>query len=493
MTRNWSSISGLLPSMRKHLYQTSTLRPESNSEVNLNSDEGKATEDYSIIFRELFCIAAADLAEHLGEPLESMGILSDEIFNTGQTAVPVSEAQRRMTKSSVDLERDDIVTRTTGRGQLLFLTRRVDRKAAERLTASGYRFAEIQNVVRIIGRSMQINHDDLQDRLSNMFEYADETHVLKPGVHLAFFAVRAKVRGGFEVLVRKDASSQLPTMQLKLDSLSNWNLEFLSQLDGWSVKACLKFLRAKSDSSTSLNKEQTFAKQLHDALRELEEEINDPLFADALLIAKPVLAPCCGVSEDAGPGQATLIAFRLMLPIQFRARGPKLEFTPLSFFRIQQQVYRNSLDHAIFARKVHREFGSVLNHGRLSIEDGQKNARATFLGKPIRALKSKSTLNARGQLDVSIEKSRTNSDSSSEIKLVENQTFGGIMVSHEVSVNVKDLGDGGSGRGSSDGLDGIEMTKMQYAQMGTRGRATKEAEDQESYVDILFSACTEAR
>lgn len=282
-------------------------------------------------------------------------------------------------------------------------------------------------------------------------------------------------------------------MQLQLDNLSDWKLKFLSQLDGWSVKACLKFLRAKSVSSTFLSKEQVFATQLHDALGALEDEINDPIFADALLIAKPVTAPCCGVGEDAGPGQAMLITFRLMLPIQFRVRGHKLEFTPLSFFRIQQHVYRNSPDHEIFARKIHREFGSVLNHQRLSTEDGQKNSRVTFLGKPIRALRSKSTLNVRGSLDASIEKSRVNSDASSEIKLVETQTFGGIMVSHEVSVDVKDLGDGSSGRGSSNGLDEIEMTKIQYVEMGTRGRVTKEAEDPGSYVDILFAACTETR
>ena len=479
--------------MRKHLYQTSTLRPESNSEVNLNSDEGKPIEDYSIIFRELFCIAAADLAEHLDEPLENMGILSDEIFNTGQTAASKSEALPGISKSSIDLEREGIVKSTSGRGQLLFLTRRVDRKAAERLSASGYRFAEVQNVALIIGRSMQINCNDLQDRLSNMFEYADEKYILKPGVHLAFFAVRARVRGGFEVLVRKDSSSQLPTMQLQPDGLNDWKMEFLSQLDSWSVKACLKFLRAKSVSSTFLNKEQTFATQLHDALGALEGEINEPFFSDAILIAKPVSAPCCGAGEDAKPGLATLITFRLMLPIQFHARCQKLEFTPLNFFRMQQHVYRNSPDHAIFARKVHREFGSILNTERSSIEGSRKNTRATFLAKPIKALKSKSTLSVRRPSDVSIGKSRITSDTSSEIKLVETQTFGGIMVSHEVSVDVKDLGDRGSGRGSSDGLGGIEMAEMKYGEMGTRGKAMKEAEYPESYVDILFAACTETR
>jgi hypothetical protein len=97
--------------MRRHLYHTSThpgSQPESNSEINLNDNEGKVVKDYSIIFRELFCIAAADLAEHMNEPLENIGILFDEIFNTGRTAASKSEARRDTIKSAIDLEKFSI-------------------------------------------------------------------------------------------------------------------------------------------------------------------------------------------------------------------------------------------------------------------------------------------------------------------------------------------------------------------------------------------------
>jgi hypothetical protein len=482
--------------MRKHLYHASTIpgsHPESNSEVNLRGADGDPTEDYSIIFRELFCIAAADLAEELSEPLENVGVLFDDIFNTGRSGAVNSGALWGMAKSPVELERDGMVIHRPGRGLLLFLVRQADRRAAEKLSASGYRFAETQNVDHIITNRMQINCNDLKSRLNNMHEYASGRHILRPGVHLACFAIRASVGGGFDVLVRKDARNQLPKIQLPISSLDDWKIDYLSQLDSCSVTTCLKVLSAKSLSSESSNDERTFAKQLLDALEALKEEVSIPLFADALLISRPV-SVACGVGANGKPGQASLIVFRLLLPIQSRTLGQKVVFTPLSLFRLQQFVYKNGSDHALFARKIHREFGAFLNEERSSIEVGLKSARSmTFLGRPRKSFKIKRTLSGRNPFDVSIPTSKVNSDSSSERKLVQTKTFGGIMVSQEVSVDIKDLEDGSLGRESNDGLGGVEMAEMRHAEMGTSGRVTKEVEEPETFVDTLFALCIESR
>ncbi|KAH9205173.1 hypothetical protein DL95DRAFT_430095 [Leptodontidium sp. 2 PMI_412] len=453
-TRNWSSISSLLPGMRNHLYHASAQRgsrPASKAEVNPSSDEAENTDDYSIIFRELFCMAAADLAEQLNEPLENVGILFDEILGTGHKTSKL-KARLNSPENTMDLESDGMTTSTLGRGQLLFLVRRANRREAEHLAASGYRFAEIQNVAHIIARS----------RLASMHDYSSETNVQKPSVHLACFAIRASVRGGFDVLIRKDARNQLPTMQLPIDSLNSGQVAYLSQLDRSSVTACLKFLKDKLASSEITKREQSFATILYDALVALNEEINDPFFADALLIGEPISTPCYGSGEYGKTARATLIAFRIIVPIQFRAQGLKLGFAPLVFFRTQQYVYRNSPDHARFARAIHKEFGPILSKRRFSVKDNAKGLKsATSLGKFQRRLKK----NARGPLDVSTPaaapKAHTKSSglkfwnrqsggesrtspkatlgSTSEIQLVETQTFGGIMVSQEVSVDVRDF------------------------------------------------------
>jgi hypothetical protein len=482
--------------MRKHLYHTSTIpgsHPEYNSEVHLRGTDGDPSEDYSIIFRELFCIAAADLAEELGERLENIGVLFDDILNTGRSGALNSGALWGMAKSPADLERDGVVIRRPGRGLLLFLVRQTDRRTAEKLSASGYRFAETQNVVHIITNRMQINCSDLQGCLNNMHEYASESHILRPGVHVACFAVRASVGGGFDVLVRKDARNQLPTIRLSLGSLDDWEIGFLSQLDNCSLTSCLKFLSTKSVSSEAPIDERTFAKQLLDALGALKEEVSIPLFADALLVSRPV-SMSCGVGANGKSGQVSLIVFRLLLPIQSRTLGQKVAFAPLSLFRLQQFVYKNGSDHALFSRKIHREFGPFLNEERSSIDVGLRSARSmTFLGRPRKSFKIKRTLSVRTPFDVSIPTSKVNSDSSSERKLVQTKTFGGILVSQEVSIDIKDLEDGNLGRESNDGMGGIEMAEMRHAEMGTSGRVTKEAEEPETFVDTLFALCIESR
>ncbi|KAG4436402.1 hypothetical protein IFR05_008125 [Cadophora sp. M221] len=515
-TRSWSNIHSLLPGMRSHLYNASTQRASRASlkaEVDLGSGDGESPDDSSIILRELFCVAAADLAEQLNEPLENVGILFDQVLGTGQTKTSSKSKVLGKSRGSFnDLESDG-----TGRGQLLFLVRRANKREAERFAAAGYRFAEVQNVAHIITRNMQINCNDLQGRLTNMHEYSSDTNVLTPGVHLACFAIRASLRGGFDVLTRKDARNQLPTMQLPIDKLDNWQIGYLAQLDGSSVTACLKFLKERLASPENTKRELSFATQLYDALVGLDEEIGDT-FADAVLIGNPISAPCYGPGGDnAKPAQAALITFRTIVPIQFRAQGLKFGFTPLNFFRTQQCVYKNSPDHARFARAIHKEFGPLVNKKRLSIRDGDENLEsASSTGKFSRRL----TRNVRGPLDApmkgeGVPKAHTKTlsslifwnrkrssgvargspkiawDSSSEIRLVETQTFGGIMVSQEVSVDVRDFEGFSRQKGRLD--DESSRTDINEIQMGTTGEAMREVDDSETYVDRLLAICTATR
>jgi len=516
--------------MRNHINHTSIVkgsRPRTKgAELSLTDDDGEPIEDYSIIFRELFCVAAADLAEQLNEPLENVGVLFDEIFSTGQRVKSKPKGGRSPPQSTLDIERDGISLPQPGRGQLLFLTRRANVREAEHLQAAGFRFAAIQNIVEILTRSMQINCDNLSQRLATMREYTNEAHILEPGVHIACFAIRASVHGGFDVLVRKDARNQLPTMQLPLKSLDSWQLNYLSQLDGMSVQACLKFLKTKAAVPLLPENEQIFTAQLHDALKELQDKIDDPLFQDAVLIAKPVLAPCRGVNESAHLGQAQLIALRLIMPIHSRALGKKLEFTPLSFFKMQQHVYKNSPDHAAFSRKVHREFGPILNQAREGIASRDRdNKRPPSASRNVQSrleyTAPDSMLNTRNeeskrvfrfwgsgrrerksvwQGQASVKQGM--SDTSSEKNLVETQTFGGIMVSQEVTVDVRDLGLASlepveTNEAGEEGTELVELGKngavVDGVRMGTIGWATKELEDPETYVDHLFAVCVETR
>ncbi|RDW60762.1 hypothetical protein BP6252_12145 [Coleophoma cylindrospora] len=557
-TRNWSSVANLLPGMRHHIYRTGlkSSRNRTTSEIDLATDQGLPIEDYSLVFRELFCVAAADLAEDLHLPLEDVGVLFDAIISTGQRAAPKPKSgmKRDTPDSSVDLERNGLALPVFGRGQLLFLVSQASRREAEHLQAAGYRFANAQNVLPILARSMQVSSEEIAGHLESMKEFVKETKILEPGVHLACFAIRASVRGGFDVLVRKDARNQLPTMQLPFDRLEKWQADYLKNLDSHSVSSVINTLTKSSKSPSFSVREQTFATQFLTALESLKQAIDDPFFGEALLIAKPIEAPCRGSTENSQPGTATLLAFRLIAPIHSQAPGTRLEFIPLGFFRAQQHVYKNSPDHAVFARKTYREFAPVVEflgrssnsidakspisdtfstkgrifnssrrissyHSRFSQRDAAAHIQEplpTHSRRPSAAHPAKPPSKLKfwdkNQSQFNPTEKHIKDDTSSEKGLVDpsssgghTQNFGGIMVSQEISVDVRnsDRDDKGmelvelrsptSSSGHSDGGAGGSSDRGSEAYGRVVTKVLKENSEAESFVDKLFGICVEGR
>lgn len=473
-TRNWRGIAGLIPSMRRHLHATAALNlvrhgthtPSPNYSTSEDSD---GVEDYSMIFRELFCVAASGLAEQLNEPLENVGVLYDEIIITG-TISPRGRKSRLMLlrgeTGSSDPERGSPVALGFGPGKLLFVVRRTNKAEAARLQASGFRFASVPHVVDNLARRMQIGREEFTMHIDSMREYSGEEHILEPGVHLACFAIRAAIKGGFDVLVRKDAKNLLPTMQLPIASIEPWHSEFLNQFNGWTVAACLRWLRDKSTFTTE--KEKMFVAQFHSTLTALVDKIGEPFFQEALFVARSFQAPCRGIGHNATPGRATLIAFRIIVPIHFRPANARLGFSPLSFFRCQQQVYKNTADHELFARKTHREIAPILDSRPSVHHDRQDSTQPIVLHGTSRRRSGIFSIFRPKKAPRSVFKG----DNSSKNNLVESQTLGGIMVSTEFSVAV--------GKGE---------TEVEMHDLGTSGSATKEIEDPETFVDQLLQTC----
>ncbi len=473
-TRNWRGIAGLIPSMRRHLHATAALNlvrhgthtPSPNYSTSEDSD---GVEDYSMIFRELFCVAASGLAEQLNEPLENVGVLYDEIIITG-TISPRGRKFRLMLlrgeTGSSDPERGSPVALGFGPGKLLFVVRRTNKAEAARLQASGFRFASVPHVVDNLARRMQIGREEFTMHIDSMREYSGEEHILEPGVHLACFAIRAAIKGGFDVLVRKDAKNLLPTMQLPIASIEPWHSEFLNQFNGWTVAACLRWLRDKSTFTTE--KEKMFVAQFHSTLTALVDKIGEPFFQEALFVARSFQAPCRGIGHNATPGRATLIAFRIIVPIHFRPANARLGFSPLSFFRCQQQVYKNTADHELFARKTHREIAPILDSRPSVHHDRQDSTQPIVLHGTSRRRSGIFSIFRPKKAPRSVFKG----DNSSKNNLVESQTLGGIMVSTEFSVAV--------GKGE---------TEVEMHDLGTSGSATKEIEDPETFVDQLLQTC----
>ncbi|KAJ0164520.1 Signaling protein YkoW [Colletotrichum tanaceti] len=501
-SRNWSGISTLVGGMSNHLAHLPRRGRDRDSRagIQLINEHGELIDNYDVIFRELFCVAAAGLAEKMKEHLTSVGLLWDEILPTGAsgerpghgtssqqdgTAARPDGTTRKVKTSSTaaDLAEKGIGRRKHhefGRGALMFLVRRVQTdRETERLEAAGYRFAELRQVSNIIGSSMQIKSADFESKLHNMAAYANENNQLEPGVHMGFFGIRARVGSyGFDVAVRKGARHLLPSVQMPIDRIEQWHLDFLRQLDRLTALGMSRRIASLSNVGT---REAHFAAQLTDSLDALRTWIDDPILNEAILTSTVVTLPANHGPGDAAPPQPTsLIAFRLVIPIHVNVTSPKCEFIPLNFFKVHQLVGRHASRNLAFTQSVHREMAPVLQSvpplekpapakhsdkqsrlssrlrrfGKLSLShpvDSEGNPIPTVLGRTSSATnsnESSSTLKLwSGRRDSDALSPGTSSFEAAPPAYTNHEAgnqstpFGGIMVSEEIRVEVSNADD----------------------------------------------------
>jgi hypothetical protein len=318
----------------------------------------QTVERYSKIFRERFCIAAAEIAGDIKTPLQDIGVLFDEIITTCQKRKEISEQE---TEQKREADPENSISSPSIRGdQLLLLVSRVRRRKAADLQASGYRFANISNVLTRLIQKMQVDRDNLSRQLQAMSDYVDEG-ILEHGIYLACFIIRPSIQSEFDVLVCNDVRNQIPTLRLPLDQLESWAVDYLQTLDGLSVATCTAYLSRFLSTAVNQSKEQLFVMQLLETLKDFIQKVAEPFINDALLFAQAIQAPCRGVSKNAQLRRATLITFTLLAPIPCLAKDSKYRFTPLRFFETRQHVYKNSLDQDIFAYNTFCEFAPFLD------------------------------------------------------------------------------------------------------------------------------------
>ncbi|ROW06595.1 hypothetical protein VMCG_04450 [Cytospora schulzeri] len=387
-SRNWSSITSIIAGISSHLsHLPRNGRDNSRGGIKLISEHGELIENYNVIFRELFCVAAAGLADRLKTPLASVGILWDEILPTGAGLRAQARACQQQEDDDQDIHGDNngdvcpvTVNATSledlaekglfhqpyhdlGRGSLMFLVRHVENaREVENLTAAGYRFAELHQVSGIIGSTMQIKTPSIENKMRMMYMYAKQNTMLEPGVHVGFFGVRARVNNayGFDVLARRNARNLLPSVQMPLVRLDTWQTNFLRQFERMTPHQMAR--RLEGLKSSAPKKEMMFASQLMGSIEALGGWMGDSfIFNEAVLCSKTVEVPCRPVSTGSAPGTCTVIAFRMVIPIHLHIENPKCEFVPLNLFKVHQLVYKDLPNHLAFTRSVHRELAPIIN------------------------------------------------------------------------------------------------------------------------------------
>ncbi|KAL9123871.1 MAG: hypothetical protein Q9217_006739 [Psora testacea] len=412
-----------------------------------NVASSECSDDYACAFKELFCVAASQLATTIQVPLEKLGVLFDQIMNTGtlkrtntiRSMIPASRAGQQENAQAEQGHAPMLL----GRGQLLFAVRQASKSDSTHLQAAGYCFTNPTNVIDSLARSMQVPQEEIASRINRIQDYVSHERILEPGVHLACFALRPLLQRGFDVLVMKDAHNLLPTVSLPITQLEPWQVNFLARMDTWTVISCCERLHSRSLSANQ--EEQHFGLQLFQGIKALADRVGNGFFEDARLIARPFRAPCR--LDVTKPRHAFIIAFRTITDIhEISTVNRQCEFAPLRFFICQQHTYRDSPDIDLFARRIHQDFAAIVEsvRNRHEQESNPFRQRASSMNG-WRGLRSKRSSSAgpRGRKwprtrtfscgDISI-------DNISEKHLVHasrSLPSSGISVSNDVNVDVR--------------------------------------------------------
>lgn len=436
--------------MKIHLNETHFgKRPSKVSRTRFGDEVAVKEENYSTIFRELFCVAALELSNKLREKLENLGVLYGDIMMTGITSMSMGTLISKK-QGSVDIELGTMgVPLILGRGQLLFLVRRADLSEAARLKAYGFRFARIDHVMDHLASSTQTNRTEIEPRIRSMLQYVNSDSYLTPGIYLSCCAIRARPRGHWDILTCKSRPAQLPSIPLCTE-WTRMHRSVLSTMDGWTMITCLRWLKYKTDFSSAT--ERDFVRKLCFAMEYLANTIADSWINDAVLSANTIAAPCSSQNDT-----ALLIVFRKLVDVHARASSAQLVFSPLDFFRTQQRVVPGCHDHKVFARDTRGEFIRWLRrHSSFSsLSPSLPSIPTPAVTAPPRARRSKPILSW--------------------------VCPNAIFVRSEVSVDVRRIE-----KGRSMEVEEVELDDFKYTECGV-------GEEQPTFVDDIFHMLVEGR
>lgn len=293
--------------------------------------------NFDTLFKQLFCVAAKELADELRQPLQDLGVLYDDILGT---MVSTATSTKSLRRPAIQY----------GRGQLIFTVRQLTKQEAARLATLGFRFASIQHVTSMLSRRIHVPSTNLGLHLKDMRDYATSSRNFEPGVHLISFVMRPTIYDHFEILTAKGSGNPLPSSTLPIKRLQMQHLDLISHMDGWPILTCLNWLA--SDEARSYNDAHDFRKNLIKAMSDLSTSLTLDINRGTAFSARPLVAPC-RASAEPGESNCFLLAFCTVGTLATQVSNPDLTFTPFRLFRAQQQtndgiMHRDAFDTDLF-------------------------------------------------------------------------------------------------------------------------------------------------
>ena len=402
-------------------------------------------DDFSLIFRQSFAVAAAKLSSDFKETLCDVGTLYDGVMLTGTLAGGGHHRRRSILgyRSGTpvglvkDLEASNIEP-LFGKGQLLFLVQQCDSKAVAKLTAEGYRFVYPTTAEKHMAKSMQVPPAYLNSHLKRLQQHAKSEHNLDTprGTLLGLFVLRAGIqKRNFEVLVRRDLPYRLPCVQLSQVMLDPLKSQLIAQFEDLPVTVCLLRLAQKLDDMN--DPERDFWVQFRLKILELQDMVDEHWFRNAIFSSKAIRVSTLAPGSNA-LSWYSLVVFHIVPDVhaQNLKSSLGLTYTPFSLFKCRQQVLEGLQHRASFDRKVHQEFACIFASKDVD-ESVRKPRKGLHSNLPFKWPKQVSATSSVASLWSLASRHRDASEQRGNLDTIEmdsNTPFGGIMVSSDVTV-----------------------------------------------------------
>lgn len=390
--------------------------------------------DFDTLFKQLFCVAAQDLADELRQPLQDLGTLYDEILATTLSKSSLPKMIRRRQRHA--------------KGQVIFTVRQLSRQEASRMAASGFRFSSVEHVTTVLSRRIHVSLADLNHHLKDMRDYATTGRNFDPGVHLISFVMRPTVHDHFEVLTARGTGNPLPSSTLPISRLQMHHLTLVSRMDGWPIRKCINYLETEAAQDGAPVDD--FRRQLSEAMSSLSTTLPPDTIATAALCPRLLLAPCrpsTSPSPSTPPDEPRcfLLAFCALGTLDTQpATPPTQTFTPLRLFRAQQQVNDGATSHRdVFSKELNQDLFYSSNVKSVSRDpDPYPNSRSHSHNSPSSPTRPTIRLwprrhSSTGALSSVSQESLVDKDPASASV----NPFAEIMVHKEVKVDVAKISD----------------------------------------------------
>ncbi|KAH0313164.1 hypothetical protein KCU74_g13347, partial [Aureobasidium melanogenum] len=374
VSSDWNSVADLIPRMRAHLQRTNVTTGYNTAASSRSSiyDE-ESYHDSTVLFREGYCVAAADLAAQLQVPLvDGLGPLYDQVLGTGLLTAyqhGLKALDNGTTQQLTIFEK----------GQLLFYTRRLSSPEIDHYTAAGFRFAPLNRVEGAIANTMQIPIGLLAIQMQRVQDFAYRASVPCPPKQGTFFvclAALARVRDSFRVLVPIDRQDELPDVQVSPHHMNSRQLGWLKRYNNWPAERFIWHIKLKEQNWGMLedDDEKAFLIMLRTALGSLVTKIGERWFMDLVFCAEPITIRY-GANKAQRDGMTMVFGFTRLMDIHQPARKLPAGLTLASWdlVRMRQHYYRGCNDQGRMRREVQKEFGPLLAKHKEDIRsEGQR-------------------------------------------------------------------------------------------------------------------------